>query len=122
MRNIDLIREVKRCASGTWTTLLPSCGVTTPERGKHGPCPICGGADRFHFIDDHGGGEWHCRQCDTPNHGDGLDLLARASGVTVTAAAEQVAGVLGIDMRNPSTEAPVRPPAVPTVQSAAESR
>ncbi|MDP8860696.1 DUF927 domain-containing protein [Serratia marcescens] len=120
MRNIDLIREVKRCAAGSWSTLLPSCGVTTPQRGKHGPCPICGGADRFHFIDDHGGGEWHCRQCDTPNHGDGLDLLARASGVTVTAAAEQVAGVLGIDMRNPSTEAPVRPPAVPTVQNAAE--
>ncbi|RZF13782.1 TOPRIM and DUF927 domain-containing protein [Serratia marcescens] len=111
MRNIDLIREVKRCAAGSWSTLLPSCGVTTPQRGKHGPCPICGGTDRFHFIDDHGGGEWHCRQCDTPNHGDGLDLLARASGVTVTAAAEQVAGMLGLDMQaRGSSETLPRPP------------
>lgn len=115
MRNIDLIREVKRCAAGAWTTLLPSCGVTTPGRGKHGPCPICGGTDRFHFIDDHGGGEWHCRQCDMPNHGDGLDLLARANGVTVTVAAEQVAGALGVDMRNPGgIETPTCSPAMPS--------
>lgn len=100
MRNIELIRTVKKAAAGGWPNLLPLCGVTVPERGKHGACPTCGGTDRFHFIDDHQGGEWHCRQCDTPNHGDGLDLVARVNGVTVTAAAEQVAQALGIDTRS----------------------
>ncbi|CAI0832362.1 DNA primase TraC [Serratia fonticola] len=96
INRLDFIREVKRAADGSWSTLLPSCGVTVPGRGKHGACPICGGTDRFHFIDDHGGGEWHCRQCDEPSHGDGLDLIARAHGITVMAAAELVANPAGV--------------------------
>lgn len=102
MRSIELIHTVKKAAVGGWPNLLPLCGVTVPERGKHGACPTCGGTDRFHFIDDHHGGEWHCRQCDAPNHGDGLDLVARANGITVTAAAEQVAQALGMEPRSTS--------------------
>ncbi|WP_425340752.1 primase-helicase zinc-binding domain-containing protein [Enterobacter hormaechei] len=60
-RAIEIIREVKRQAAGSWESLLPQCGVTVPPKGRHGPCAICGGSDRFHYIDDHGGGEWHCR-------------------------------------------------------------
>lgn len=96
MRNIELIREVKRRAAGGWFNLLQQCSVDTPNKGHHGPCPICGGTDRFHFIDDHDGGEWHCRQCDAPNHGDGLDLVSRSNGITITEAAEMIAGLLGI--------------------------
>ncbi|MFV8906888.1 DUF927 domain-containing protein [Serratia fonticola] len=96
MRNIELIREVKRCAAGGWFNLLRQCCIDTPNKGHHGPCPICGGTDRFHFIDDHDGGEWHCRQCDAPNHGDGLDLVSRSNGITITEAAEMIAGLLGI--------------------------
>lgn len=99
MRNIDLIREVKRRSAGGWSQLLPQCGIDVPVRDGHGPCPICGGTDRFHFIDDHDGGEWHCRQCDAPNHGDGLDLIARANSINITEAAEMVAVVLGIGDR-----------------------
>lgn len=100
-RAIELIHEVKRRTAGSWESVLPQCGVTVPLKGRHGPCAICGGSDRFHFIDDHGGGEWHCRQCDEPNHGDGLDLIARAHGITITAAAQKVASVLGVDARTP---------------------
>lgn len=100
-RAIELIHEVKRRTAGSWESVLPQCGVTVPLKGRHGPCAICGGSDRFHFIDDHGGGEWHCRQCDEPNHGDGLDLIARAHGITITAAAQKVASVLGVDTRTP---------------------
>lgn len=100
-RAIELIHEVKRRTAGSWESVLPQCGVTVPPKGRHGPCAICGGSDRFHFIDDHGGGEWHCRQCDEPNHGDGLDLIARAHGITITAAAQKVASVLGVDTRTP---------------------
>lgn len=99
MRNYDLIKEVKHYADGTWETLLPACGVTVPAKGRHGTCCICGGNDRFHYIDDHGGGEWHCRQCDAPNHGDALDLIARVNCCDISSAARMVADVLGIDYR-----------------------
>uniref|UniRef100_UPI00244924A8 primase-helicase zinc-binding domain-containing protein n=1 Tax=Xenorhabdus kozodoii TaxID=351676 RepID=UPI00244924A8 len=85
------IRSVKAAAQGHWQGLLAACGVDVPAKGKHGACPVCGGTDRFHFIDDHGDGNWHCRQCDEPNHGDGLDLLVRAKGITIIEAAKVVA-------------------------------
>lgn len=108
MRSIDLIREVKCRAAGGWENLLPQCGVTVPARGGHGPCPICGGTDRFHFIDDHDGGEWHCRQCDAPNHGDGLDLVQRVNRCDMTMAAKMVADVLSLDYRVADTTSPNR--------------
>ncbi|MDX7989442.1 DNA primase, partial [Xenorhabdus sp. 12] len=95
-RPIDIIRTVKQSAMNHWQSLLPACGVDVPAKGKHGACPICGGTDRFHFIDDNHHGDWHCRQCDQPNHGDGLDLVARAKGITILAAAKQVADVLAM--------------------------
>ncbi|WP_280521866.1 primase-helicase zinc-binding domain-containing protein, partial [Xenorhabdus innexi] len=76
-------------------------GVDVPAKGKHGACPICGGTDRFHFIDDNHHGDWHCRQCDQPNHGDGLDLVARAKGITILTAAKQVADVLAMPLLEP---------------------
>ncbi|HHQ4305282.1 TPA: Ig-like domain-containing protein [Serratia fonticola] len=86
MRNIDLIRVVKRRAAGGWFNLLQQCSVDTPNKGHHGPCPICGGTDRFHFIDDHESGEWHCRQCDAPNYGKPVRIYAvniPVTGVTL---------------------------------------
>ncbi|MEQ1975423.1 primase-like DNA-binding domain-containing protein [Xenorhabdus sp. SGI240] len=100
-RPIDVIRAVKQSAASHWQLLLPACGIDVPARGKHGACQICGGTDRFHFIDDNHHGDWHCRQCDEPNHGDGLDLVARSKGVTVFAAAKLVAEVLVMPFPEP---------------------
>ncbi|PHM36501.1 primase-like DNA-binding domain-containing protein [Xenorhabdus innexi] len=100
-RPIDVIRTVKQSAMNHWQSLLPACGVDVPAKGKHGACPICGGTDRFHFIDDNHHGDWHCRQCDQPNHGDGLDLVARAKGITILTAAKQVADVLAMPLPEP---------------------
>uniref|UniRef100_UPI003BB7B5C8 primase-helicase zinc-binding domain-containing protein n=2 Tax=Xenorhabdus bovienii TaxID=40576 RepID=UPI003BB7B5C8 len=58
-RPIDVIRAVKQSAANYWQNLLPACGVDVPAKGKHGACPICGGTDRFHFIDDNHNGDWH---------------------------------------------------------------
>ncbi|WP_319940859.1 primase-helicase zinc-binding domain-containing protein, partial [Xenorhabdus littoralis] len=84
-----------------WENLLPACGIDIPAKDKHGACPICGGTDRFHFIDDHHHGNWHCRQCDTPNYGDGLDLVARTKGISITEAAKIVADVLALPFPEP---------------------
>ncbi|WP_038196704.1 primase-helicase zinc-binding domain-containing protein, partial [Xenorhabdus bovienii] len=95
VNHID-IRSVKMAAKDHWQGLLAACGVDVPVKGKHGACPLCGGTDRFHFMDDHGHGDWHCRQCDNPNHGDGLDLLVRAKGITIIEAAKVVADALAL--------------------------
>ncbi|CDH26006.1 primase-like DNA-binding domain-containing protein [Xenorhabdus bovienii] len=108
------IRSVKMAAKDHWQGLLAACGVDVPAKGKHGACPICGGTDRFHFMDDHSHGDWHCRQCDNPNHGDGLDLLMRAKGITIIEAAKVVADALALPLpeakparkETPKSEAP----------------
>ncbi|MDC9605542.1 primase-like DNA-binding domain-containing protein [Xenorhabdus griffiniae] len=102
-RPLDVIRTVKTSAINHWQNLLPACGVDIPAKGKHGACPICGGTDRFHFIDDNHHGDWHCRQCDAPNHGDGLDLVARTNGITVVAAAKLVADALALPLPEPKS-------------------
>ncbi|CDL86930.1 toprim domain-containing protein [Xenorhabdus cabanillasii] len=94
----DLIQSVKKSAMYHWENLLPACGIDIPAKDKHGACPICGGTDRFHFIDDHHHGNWHCRQCDMPNYGDGLDLVARTKGISITEAAKIVANVLALPL------------------------
>ncbi len=104
MANIDLIREVKRNAVNHWGSVLSVCGVDVPERGKHGACPVCGGTDRFHFIDDHHNGNWFCRQCDAPNHGDGLDLIAKVKGISVLDAAKAVSQALSLPLPEPARQ------------------
>ncbi|OTA18207.1 DNA primase [Xenorhabdus vietnamensis] len=95
---IDLIQTVKTSAMYSWQNLLPACGIEIPAKGKHGACPVCGGTDRFHFIDDHHHGNWHCRQCDAPNYGDGLDLVAKTNRITITEAAKVVADALALPL------------------------
>ncbi|WP_338114113.1 primase-helicase zinc-binding domain-containing protein [Xenorhabdus bovienii] len=101
---------MKKSAMYHWENLLPACGIDIPAKGKHGACPICGGTDRFHFIDDHHHGNWHCRQCDTLNYGDGLDLVAKTKGISITEAAKIVADVLALPL-------PESKPARKTIQT-----
>lgn len=66
-------------AIGRWRTLLPALGVH--ERflsKKHGPCPICGGTDRFRWDDKAGSGSYFCNQCGA---GSGVDLVMKVKGV-----------------------------------------
>ncbi len=99
MRNIDLIREVTRSAVNRWPDVLPMLGIDIPNhRGGLGPCPACGGTDRFQFDDLEGRGTWHCRHCET-EAGDGLALVMNVRQCSATEAAFSVADVLGIDYR-----------------------
>ena len=59
-------------AVGKWPSILASLGV--PDScltGKHSPCPMCGGKDRFRMISPDGKMSWICNQCGS---GDGMDL------------------------------------------------
>ena len=56
-------------------------------RDVHGPCPMCGGTDRFRFDDKEGRGTWFCNQC---GNGDGFDLLQAYTGRSFKELAEEI--------------------------------
>ena len=67
-------------AHGNWPAILLAAGV--PDRfltGKHGPCPFCGGKDRYRFTDYQQRGGFICSRCN-PDGGDGLALLMQWRG------------------------------------------
>ena len=46
------IEPVKGRAQGAWPAILTGLGLEARYlRNRHGPCPACGGTDRFRFDD-----------------------------------------------------------------------
>ncbi len=76
---------------GQWATVLSNYGCKLPSGRKHGPCPVCGGRDRFRFDDKNGRGTWFCSQCE-PSSGGGLLLLSRYIGKSVMETAKELIG------------------------------
>lgn len=79
--------------AGKWPVILQMLRIDIPENGRHGPCPKCGGKDRFRLDDLDGRGTWICSQC---GNGDGLDLVKLMTGYGVRKAAQEVAQVLNV--------------------------
>ena len=64
--------EAHRQLEGKWKGILVKAGIEEKLlKRSHGPCPLCGGVDRFRF-DDKGLGRYYCQQC---GPGDGFKLL-----------------------------------------------
>lgn len=81
-------------AVGRWPGILQALGIGSEYlRKKHGPCPICGGKDRYRFDDKEGRGTWFCSHC---GPGDGFGLLMAAYGWNFAEAAKEVEQVIGI--------------------------
>lgn len=82
-------------AQGRWGAVLPQLGLQAGFlSGKNGPCPWCGGRDRWRFIDRDGSGNWICSQgC---GKGDGLALAQRLTGQDFAATAKRVEEILRI--------------------------
>lgn len=91
-------REVKQIARGNWRNILLSLGVAivflTP---RHGPCPFCGGTDRFRFDDCNGDGTFFCNQCGS---GDGIEFAKRISGKTGRELLHVVSSLVGTNIRH----------------------
>ncbi|EOI3552646.1 primase-helicase zinc-binding domain-containing protein [Cronobacter turicensis] len=85
------VTETVKQACGHWPRILPALGVKV-IKNRHQACPVCGGSDRFRFDDKEGRGTWFCNQCGA---GDGLSLVEKALGVTVSEAAIRVNAVTG---------------------------
>lgn len=88
---------VRQAAYGEWRGIFARLTIEVPAHAKqHGPCPACGGKDRFRFDDNDGRGSWFCNQCD-PHAGDGFALVMNVRGCPFPEALRLVAGVLGLD-------------------------
>ena len=81
-----MANDWRAAARGRWDGILSSLGGISEEflQNDHGPCPLCGGEDRFRWDnrDDDGGG--YCNGCGGRNQSggslSGMDLLMRAKG------------------------------------------
>lgn len=62
-------------ARGRWHSILSAIGVDESFlRNKHGPCPFCGGKDRYRFDDKDGNGTWFCSACGS---GRGIEFVMK---------------------------------------------
>jgi putative DNA primase/helicase len=65
-------RDIHEEARGRWKSIFPAIGVSDQWlTGKHGPCPMCGGKDRYRFTNIYARGEYYCNFC---GPGTGIDL------------------------------------------------
>lgn len=86
-------RKASEIATGRWVGVLQALGIDNAFlRNKHGPCPMCGGKDRFRFDDKGGRGTWICNQC---GPGDGYKLLQEFHGWRFVQAVREVESVVG---------------------------
>jgi len=95
--------EVKAAARGKWLQIFSALGVRTELlQDRHGPCPGCGGKDRFRYDDKDGDGTFICSQGGGGNlSGDGFTLLEHINDWDSSEALRAVAGQLGMAMNQP---------------------
>lgn len=87
------MKDIKDQARNKWVSILSHFGVDSDLlTGKHGPCPMCGGKDRFRFDDLEGRGTWICNVCGA---GDGMHLLILKTRWSFKDAARNIREMLG---------------------------
>jgi putative DNA primase/helicase len=80
-------------ALGKWHGILTSLGISAKAlSNRHGPCPVCGGKDRFRFDDKGGRGTWICSRCGA---GDGIELVKKLRSVDFKEAARLIEQQIG---------------------------
>ncbi len=98
--------SVRTVALGRWRSILHALGMS--ERalsGKHCPCPMCGGTDRFRFDDKEGRGTYFCSGCGA---GDGVQLAMGITGLPFRDAVVEIERIAGV--ATPTTPKPADDP------------
>lgn len=87
-------RKTKEAARGSWRSILLALGMDEKFiNGRNGPCPCCGGTDRWQWVNDEGHGGGVCRQCG--GKADGIHLVAQWRDIGWKDAAALVDGIIG---------------------------
>jgi putative DNA primase/helicase len=80
-------------ARNRWREILPLLGVEAHFlTNRHGPCPLCGGKDRYRFDDKTGDGNYYCGQCGA---GVGIIMIRKKHGWDYRTACDAIDRVLG---------------------------
>lgn len=80
-------------AQGHWQNILPALGINRRFLNKkNGPCPMCGGKDRWRFTDLNGKGTWWCNHC---SGGNGVALAMKFTGLPYGELARRIEHVIG---------------------------
>lgn len=95
------IKKIRHAAHGNWPDILSGLGIPKHYlRNKHGPCPGCGGHDRFRFDDQRGNGEWICGGGGRLESGDGFKLLQHALSYSFVESLEAVSNYLRLPVNS----------------------
>src|SRR5262245_31051786 len=90
-------------ARGRWREILPAIGISAHFLSKkHGPCPLCGGKDRYRFDDREGSGSYYCNQCGA---GNGIILVRKLLKCDHATACRQVDEIIGARSPMPTQDA-----------------
>jgi len=82
-------------ARNRWREILPQLGIETRFlQNRHGPCPLCGGRDRYRFDDKDGSGSYYCHQCGA---GAGLILIRKLNNWDFKTACDKIDEIIGRD-------------------------
>lgn len=85
--------DLQERAIGRWQGILSALGVRSEFlHAKQGPCPNCGGKDRFRWDNKEGRGTFYCNNCGA---GDGFVLLMKLKGWDFKQTAREIEGVIG---------------------------
>lgn len=92
--------NVIEAARGKWHGILPQFGIATRFLSKQrGPCPICGGKDRYFWDNKEGRGTFYCNQCGA---GSGVQLVAMFNNWTIKQTIQEIEKVVGdVDYKKP---------------------
>jgi putative DNA primase/helicase len=87
--------DIHAAIGAGWPAVLVQLGIAdnSLRLKKSGPCPACGGRDRFTFDNRRGRGDFICRGCGA---GDGFALLQRVHGWTFSEARKRVLQAAGL--------------------------
>ena len=89
------LEKTKDRALGRWKGILPAIGLPSKAlANRHGPCPMCGGKDRFRFDDKGGTGSFYCNSPDC-GAGDGIKLVMKFLRVDFKEACRRVDELAG---------------------------
>lgn len=88
--------DIRDRARGQWKSILVTYGFRGEDlTGRNGPCPKCGGSDRFRFIDEDCGAVL-CNQCFKEKNGDGIAAVQWIRDWTFAETVKEIASYLGM--------------------------
>lgn len=94
-----MLLDIHEACQGRWRGILSRFDMDQKQlSGKHGPCPMCGGVDRFRFDDKGGRGTFYCTNCGA---GSGVDLVMKLRGWDFKQAVAEIRPLVGMATAEP---------------------